>query len=85
MGSGAYFAGVFDTTILFLCDILTTSVFNSVASAAAPGAIFAVFSNNIITRLKMKCRIIRVCRSYDTGLDKTVIWEFDARISALLN
>lgn len=28
MSSGAYFAGVFDTTILFLCDILTTIVFN---------------------------------------------------------
>ena len=36
MGSGAYFAGVFDTTILFLYDILTTSVFNFLPSGAAP-------------------------------------------------
>lgn len=77
MGSGVYFVGVFDIIILFFCDILIMSVFNFVVLVVVLGVIFVVFLNNIIIRFKMKCRIIRVCRSYDIGFDKMVIWEFD--------
>ena len=91
MSSGAYFAGEFDTAILlFSLSHFDIDRFNFLClQGRSRGRSFLLQATKINSELKINCsedcRITRVCRSYDTGHDKTVIWEFDARISGLLN